>query len=213
MGRSKRDYDPVAEQVLINMLQETQAHREQRERVGSSEQLQEMPKVPIWGRFEAAVAGAREYVNPITDVELRAIFRRPDKSRVSFWGFYDGDGNGGQTGNVWKLRFMPDQVGTWSYECSFSDDTPGKLTADQVRNPVLFASKNFSEWQATGQDKDSLIADPLFVDPVHGDFTLRPGSPAAQIGFEPWDVSAVGPRPVTATPVSAAPAARVLTSP
>lgn len=66
--------------------------------------------------------------------------------------------------------------------------------------PVLFANKSFSEWQAAGQDKDSLIADPLFVDPAHGDFTLRPASPAAQIGFEPWDMSAVGPRPPSATP-------------
>ena len=72
--------------------------------------------------------------------------------------------------------------------------------------PILFASQSFSEWQATGQDKGSLIADPLFVDPAHGDFTLRQGSPAAQIGFEPWDMSAVGPRPFTATPPAAAPA-------
>jgi hypothetical protein len=71
--------------------------------------------------------------------------------------------------------------------------------------PVLFAGQNLSEWQATGQDKDSLIADPLFVDPAHGDFRLRPGSPAAQIGFEPWDMSAVGPRPLTGTPPAAAP--------
>lgn len=60
--------------------------------------------------------------------------------------------------------------------------------------PVLFGNKSFSEWQAAGQDKNSLIADPLFVDPARGNFTLRPGSPAVQIGFEPWDWSAVGPR-------------------
>jgi len=59
--------------------------------------------------------------------------------------------------------------------------------------PVLFGDKTFSLWQAAGQDKDSLIADPQFVDPEHGDFALRHGSPAAQIGFEPWDMSAVGP--------------------
>lgn len=60
--------------------------------------------------------------------------------------------------------------------------------------PVLFGDKSFSEWQAAGQDKNSLIANPLFVDPEKGDFRLRPGSPAAQTGFEPWDMSAVGPR-------------------
>ena len=70
--------------------------------------------------------------------------------------------------------------------------------------PVLFADKSFAQWQAAGQDKDSLIADPLFADPAHGDFTVRPGSPAAQIGFEPWDTSAVGPRSLTARPSSAA---------
>ena len=66
--------------------------------------------------------------------------------------------------------------------------------------PVLFAKKSFSEWQATGQDTNSLIADPLFADPAQGDFTLRPGSPASRIDFEPWDLSAVGPRPPAATP-------------
>jgi Right handed beta helix region len=60
--------------------------------------------------------------------------------------------------------------------------------------PALFGKMSFVEWQAVGQDKNSLIADPLFVDPQKGDFRLRPGSPAAQIGFEPWDFSAVGPR-------------------
>ena len=66
--------------------------------------------------------------------------------------------------------------------------------------PVLFGTKSLAEWQATGQDKDSLIADPMFVDPEKGDFRLRPSSPAAQIGFEPWDLSAVGPRPGSAAP-------------
>jgi hypothetical protein len=42
---------------------------------------------------------------------------------------------------------------------------------------------SFEEYvRATGQDKDSRFADPLFVDPAKGDFHLRKGSPAAAIG-------------------------------
>jgi len=61
--------------------------------------------------------------------------------------------------------------------------------------PVLFGGKTLAQWQAAGQDKGSIIADPLFVDPEKGYFRLRPGSQAAKIGFEPWDLKAAGPRP------------------
>lgn len=60
--------------------------------------------------------------------------------------------------------------------------------------PVLFGTLSFADWQATGQDRDSRVADPMFVAAEKGDFRLRPGSPAAGIGFELWDVSTVGPR-------------------
>jgi hypothetical protein len=63
--------------------------------------------------------------------------------------------------------------------------------------PVLFGPKNFAEWQATGQDEHSRIADPMFEAPEKRDFRLRPNSPASEIGFEPWDFSKVGPRPAT----------------
>jgi hypothetical protein len=60
--------------------------------------------------------------------------------------------------------------------------------------PFDFAGLSFEEWQKTGQDVHSVIADPLFVDPEHGDFTLRPDSPALALGFQPIDLSQVGPR-------------------
>lgn len=61
--------------------------------------------------------------------------------------------------------------------------------------PVVFpGGKTLDEWQERGFDKHSIVADPLFVDPAAGDFSLRPESPALKLGFKPIDVSEVGPR-------------------
>lgn len=59
--------------------------------------------------------------------------------------------------------------------------------------PITFGGRTLPEWQALGQDIDSLIADPRFKDPRNLDFTLLPVSPAANMGFKPIDLSAVGP--------------------
>jgi parallel beta-helix repeat protein len=58
--------------------------------------------------------------------------------------------------------------------------------------PIHFGKESLAEWQKRGQDLHSLVADPLFADPEHGDFTLKPSSPAAKIGFLPIDMSQVG---------------------
>lgn len=77
--------------------------------------------------------------------------------------------------------------------------------------PVQFpGGLDLAAWrEKTGHDRHSLVADPLFVDPLKGDYRLKDGSPAAQIGFEPFDVSKAGrltPRTLTADlpPVPAA---------
>ncbi len=49
--------------------------------------------------------------------------------------FYDGDGRGGQIGAVWKARFMPDAVGSWSWTSTgshshFTDS--GTFTVDDT---------------------------------------------------------------------------------
>ncbi|MCI0460125.1 MAG: DUF5060 domain-containing protein [Gemmataceae bacterium] len=83
------------------------------------------PAIPLWGRFETQVLNTQRYANPFTDVVLNATFTSPSQRQVKCFGFHDGDAQGGQTGHVWKLRFMPDEVGEWSYQCAFSDGTPG----------------------------------------------------------------------------------------
>jgi hypothetical protein len=59
---------------------------------------------------------------------------------------------------------------------------------------LLFpGDSTFEQWQATGQDVHSLVADPKFVDPSASDFRLEPDSPALRLGFRPIDLSNVGP--------------------
>lgn len=67
--------------------------------------------------------------------------------------------------------------------------------------PVRFQGLPLSRWQARGRDEGSLVADPGFADPANGDFSLPPDSPAFAIGFEPIDVSRVGPRDPWRTPL------------
>ena len=70
----------------------------------------------------------------------------------------------------------------------------------------------WDQWRAAGHDRHSIVADPGFRDPGHGDFRLKPGSPAAKIGFKAFDTSKAGRRggPIVpeAGPVFPWPAAR-----
>lgn len=57
----------------------------------------------------------------------------------------------------------------------------------------------WSQWRGSPkyQDVHSAIVDPLFRDPAGRDFSLLPNSPAISMGFQPIDISTVGPRYAT----------------
>jgi hypothetical protein len=104
-------------------------------------------KVGRWGIFEQVVRNDKDYANPYEDVTLDVLYTKPDGGTVRFWGFYDG-------ASIWRIRFMPDQVGTWRYEASFSDgsggvtgafecvpsDLPGMISICES-NPIWFGFK------------------------------------------------------------------------
>ena len=59
-----------------------------------------------WGVFETSCLGP-ENGNPYVDVEFGATFEQGSRA-VQVTGFYDGVG-------TYRVRFMPDSVGTWTY--------------------------------------------------------------------------------------------------
>ncbi|MEQ8633690.1 right-handed parallel beta-helix repeat-containing protein [Gimesia maris] len=58
--------------------------------------------------------------------------------------------------------------------------------------PIDFQGKTFAEWQATGKDQGSIIANPHFIDPANDNFQLAKDSPAFKIGFKPFDYEKAG---------------------
>lgn len=71
-----------------------------------------------WDRFETSVTNTRSYANPFTGTTLSATFTSPSERQVNVEGFHDG-------GQTWRLRFMPDEIGAWTYTAAFSDGAPG----------------------------------------------------------------------------------------
>ncbi len=53
---------------------------------------------------------------------------------------------------------------------------------------IQFGGMTLDEWREKGMDKNSIIADPLFVDPENDDFRLKPDSPAIKLGFIPFEL-------------------------
>ncbi|MGQ1947314.1 right-handed parallel beta-helix repeat-containing protein [Geofilum sp. OHC36d9] len=56
----------------------------------------------------------------------------------------------------------------------------------------VFYGLSFDEWKKTGKDKNSIIADPGFVDPQNFDFRIKNKSVIRKIDFVPFDFSKAG---------------------
>ncbi len=106
----------------------------------------EITKVGLWDRFETTITPSKNYPSPY-ETPLRVTYTRPDGDTIEFIGFYDGD-------QTWKIRFMPDQLGEWSYRATFykskeitkgkfecvPSEIPGMLSVDET-NPMWFGFK------------------------------------------------------------------------
>ncbi|MCF7853393.1 MAG: right-handed parallel beta-helix repeat-containing protein [Candidatus Pacebacteria bacterium] len=101
------------------------------------------------------------------------------------WGAIKWDGRAERTETGWRAHFRIPIAAIQN-----DGNLPG-LWQVFVGRYALLPSMTFRDWQATGQDRRSKVADPLFRSVENDDFTLREDSPARVLGFEPLDESFV----------------------
>ena len=95
--------------------------------------------------------------------------------------WYDGSGDV-VTGNIWMAAYRPAVMrsGTWGREVD--------------RNLFTTTDADRTRFAANGCDAHSLVGDPRFVDPAAGDYRVRDGSPALEIGFRNFPMDRFGVR-------------------
>jgi hypothetical protein len=90
-----------------------------------------------YGRFEQTLTAAKEYGNPLTDVEIAVEFSGPGNIKDVVNAFWDG-------GRSWKVRYQPQAPGTYQFRVRSSDasdkalnEQTGTFTASEYkgRNP------------------------------------------------------------------------------
>jgi len=72
-------------------------------------------QTPVWTKFELSFQSTRTYNNPVYDVkDFRVAFAAPSGRVLTVRGFWDG-------GTDWKVRFLPDETGTWTWKSDCTD--------------------------------------------------------------------------------------------
>lgn len=70
--------------------------------------------IPRGQRFERVFKSDVSYTNPVAGIEWRVEFRSPGGETNSVPGFWDGN-------KTWRVRFLPEVPGRWSYRAICSD--------------------------------------------------------------------------------------------
>ena len=102
--------------------------------------------------------------NPFDTYLLRLEVTDPGGRTFQLDGFYDGNGQGGQSGNIWKARICPYQEGTWSWRT---------VTGDAADAGLAGLGGQFHV--ATGNDHGGITADGRY-------FQFQDGSPTYLVG-------------------------------
>ena len=104
---------------------------------------------PKWSAVEIELRGpelkSSGSPNPFA-IRLDVRFTAPSGKSYSVPGFFDGDGNGGRRGDLWKVRFAADELGTWNWASDSDepalDNRTGRFEVANVRDDAT----GFRRW-------------------------------------------------------------------
>ncbi len=102
-----------------------------------------LPDFFRWGKVELVFQGPAMHgmgdPNPF-NITFDVMFTAPDGTNHLVPGFYDGDGEGGLDGNVWKARYSAGQNGVWRWHTQSTEPSLNGLSGQiQVVDPPLDA--------------------------------------------------------------------------
>lgn len=78
--------------------------------------------VELWNRWELEFKSAHTYEHPDTDVNITAVFTSHSGTTIVLPGFWDG-------GDIWRVRFAPTELGSWTWEVTSTDPSNVGLRA------------------------------------------------------------------------------------
>ncbi len=81
------------------------------------------------------------------------------------------------TGNIWTTAYKPIRLGGWGKE---------------IDRNIFLTNADRNAFRDKGCDANSIVCDPMFVDPASGDYRLKPGSPALAFGFKNFPMDQFG---------------------
>ncbi len=155
--------------------------------------------------FDGPDVGENSSVNPFLQYRLNVTFTGPSGQQFVVAGFYAADGDAGNTqatsGNKWRVHFMPDEVGQWTYQASFRTGSNIAVSLDAnagVAEPTIDgASGTFTiaASDKTGRDfrapEHGLIANrgDFYLTYASGDVFIKggPNIPENLLGYEGFD--------------------------
>jgi hypothetical protein len=86
-------------------------------------------------------------------------------------------------------------AGTWKNERFIMENNLyWNVGLEGIPGELNFSGAPLADWRKRGHDLRSLVENPQFVAFAPNDLRLKPTSPAFRLGFQPIDLSQVGPR-------------------